>query len=330
MKTYKNLFLIIVCIKNLYLGFLKARKGKRKKLVVLRFEQNLEKNLFKLNKELLEESYFLGDYRKFIIFEPKKRIISALPFRDRVVQHAVCNLIGEIFEKSFIYDSYACRKGKGTHKALDRLRSFLRKEDFYVFKGDIKKYFFSVNHLILKRIIKRKIQDEKLLRLLDRIIDSGEGIPIGNLTSQLFANIYLNELDYFVKHRLKAKYYIRYMDDFIILDKDKKILQDYRKAIEEFLKTLKLELHPKKVRIFPARLGIDFLGYVVFKDYTLVRKRTLKKAKKNIKKKIQQYNSEKIDFDKLMQSFNSWNAYLDKADSYRLKRRLKEEFKSLM
>ena len=258
-----------------------------------------------------------------------------MPFKDRVVQHAICNIIEPIFEKSFIFDSYACRKNKGTHVGIKRLEFFLNRGNLnplYALKCDIKKYFLSINHDILKKIIRKKIGDEKLLNLIDKIIDSKNsrnGIPIGNLTSQLFANIFLNELDKFVKHELRAKYYLRYMDDFIILESDKEILQEYKIKINDFLNSLDLKMHEKKCTIFSVKIGVDFLGYIIFKNYKLARKQTVKRGLRNLKRKIKMYQHDLIDFPKLMESFNSWEAYLNHGNTYLLKNSLKEEFKNI-
>ncbi len=238
MKTYKNLFDKVCSYETLYNSYLKARRGKTELAEVLKFSYNLEDELSKLQDELKNQTFKTGKYRHFVIFEPKERKISALPFRDRVVHHAIHFVIEPIFEKKFIYDSYACRKMKGTHAGADRIQKFIQKtgENYYVLKCDVSKYFPSINHKILKKCIRKKIADKKLLWLLDNIVDSTkEGIPIGNLTSQLFANIYLNELDEFVKYDLKIKYYIRYMDDFIILHESKQHLNKLRKDIKFFL-----------------------------------------------------------------------------------------------
>ncbi len=337
MKTYKNLFSKICSFENLYFSYLKARRGKNNKKEVLKFTYNLERNLFVLQKELLTEKYKTGKYRKFTIYEPKKREISALPFRDRIVHHSLYSVLEPIFEKYFISDSYACRKNKGTHKGIDKLQYFLIKEKpKYVLKCDVRKYFASVNHLILKKIISKRIKDKKTLSLIYEIIDSTKsekGIPIGNLTSQLFANIYLNELDLFLKERQKIKFYLRYMDDFLILGNSKKQLWFLKNKINKFLLfKLKLELHYSKSLIFPSLKGIDFLGYVCFPFHKLARKSTISNFLRKIKIKIKKYYIRKsISFDKLIESFNSWEAYLNKAKTFNLKNRiyLREEFKNV-
>jgi len=329
MKTYKNLFQEVCEFKNLHNAYLKARRGKNDAAEVLRFTYDLENELLKLQNELKTQTYKTGRYGHFIIFEPKERKISALPFRDRIVHHAICNVIEPIFDHKFIYDFYACRKRKGTHAGADRLQKCVRKagNDFYVLKCDVSKYFPSVSHTILKQVIREKIADKKLLQLLDSIIDSAEkGIPIGNLTSQLFANIYLNKLDEYVKYELKIKYYIRYMDDFVILHESKQYLHEVKEKIRTFLASMKLTLHPKKANIFPITLGVDFLGYRIFNNHRLARKSTVKRFLKSVKKKLIKYDSGIIDFDKLMESFNSWEAYMSHADSYSLKKSLYGEY----
>jgi len=330
MITHKNLFQKVCRYENLYNAYLKARRGKSNSTEVLKFTYNLENELFNLQRKLKTMSFVTGKYRHFIIFEPKERRISALPFRDRIVHHAICSVIEIIFNSKFIYDSYACRKGKGTHAGANRLQKFVRKcNNFYVLKCDVSKYFLSVDHQILKQIIREKISDKKLLQLLDGIIDSTDsekGIPIGNLTSQLFANIYLDKLDEYIKYELKIKYYVRYMDDFVILYESKQELHQIKGQINLFLNSMKLTLHPKKATIFPLSIGIDFLGYRIFNSHRLVRKSTVKRFLKKCKKKFKGYNSGAIDYDKLMESFNSWDAYMSHADSYALKNDLYQRY----
>jgi retron-type reverse transcriptase len=254
-----------------------------------------------------------------------RREISALPFRDRVVHHAICSVIEPVFEKVFLFDSYACRKNKGTHAGAKRLQFFLRKnsKNCFALKCDVKKYFPSVDHEILKLSLRKKIFDKRLLGLLDTIIDSPGGtigIPIGNLTSQLFANIFLNQLDNFVKLELNARHYVRYMDDFVLLHESKKVLQDWKEKIRSFLCSIKLDLSEKKASIFPVWLGIDFLGYRLFAFHRLTRKSTVKRFLRKIKPKIATFVSGDISFGKLLESFNSWKAYLLHGNSFSLKK----------
>lgn len=317
MKTFKNLFPQVFSFENIHLGFLKARKGKKKKKDVVSYNYYAEYNLTGTRQDLMRQNYKHGGYHKFIVQDSKKRLISAPCFRDRVMHHALCNVIEPIFEKTFIPDSYACRINRGTHKAVKKLKSFLKRCNLYCLTCDISKYFDSISHDTLLALIKDKIKDEKVLWLIKEIVKSssgkeeGIGIPIGNLTSQLFANIYLNALDRFVKDILKEPFYVRYMDDFLLL-KDKSSLHAAAEKVNEFLyNNLDLKLNLKKVNIFPLKKGIDFLGYVVFKDYSLLRKSTVKRFLKKAKKGI----NENIVV--------SWNAYADYANAYLLRKNLK-------
>jgi len=291
MKTYTNLFLKIISFDNIHLAYLKARKNKRYCPNVLTFFSNLTHNLLETRRELETGSYRHSGYNEFIVNDSKKRKIRAPAFKDRVVHHALCNIIIPVFEKSFICNSYACRKEKGSHRAIKKLISFLKdKNNIYCLQCDISKYFDSINHDTLIRIIEKKIKCKQTVDLILEVInsfnkDTGVGIPIGNLTSQLFANIYLNELDQFIYRELKQKYYIRYMDDFLILG-TKKELRVLKEEIEKFLiNKLQLKMNLKKVNIFPVDKGIDFLGYVVFKDHILLRKSTVKRLVKKMKRK---------------------------------------------
>ncbi|MEK6900379.1 MAG: reverse transcriptase domain-containing protein, partial [Nanoarchaeota archaeon] len=243
---------------NLLLAFKKARKGKTTKKYVVEFEQNLKENLQQLRIELLFHSYRPRPLQTFILRDPKTRKISKSHFRDRIIHHALCNIIAPLFEKRFIYDSFANRIGKGTLKAIQRYDYFQRKasqnhtKTAFVLKADIKKYFDNVNHTILLQILKKKIHDQRIIWLIKTILANyktkeGMGMPLGNLTSQFFANVFLNELDQFVKHKLHVKYYLRYVDDFVILHKSPHILHKYMGEIDNFLLNyLALELHPDK------------------------------------------------------------------------------------
>lgn len=237
MKSYNCLFEKLISYKNLYLAYKNAKKSKPNKKQVLDFGLNLEKNLFSIQADLVNNKYNVSDYLMFKIYEPKERIITAPTFRDVVIQHAIMNIIEPIFDKTFICDSFSCRKNKGIHKGLFRIKKVIQSNNHpkYYLKCDIKKYFPSINKEILKKMISKKIKDKKLLQVLYQIVDSYhsvygnyKGIPIGNLTSQLFANIYLNSLDQFVKHSLKVKYYYRYVDDFILFSNSKKELNFLR------------------------------------------------------------------------------------------------------
>ncbi len=342
-KKRSNLFARIVEFENLHTAYLGARVCKRYRSSILKFGYKLEENLLALRRELSSKTYKHGGYREFVVTESKKRIIKAAPFRDRVVHHALCNIIEPILDKEFIYNSYACRKGKGTHAAIRRLEHFIKslhsrerererererdevpRAKIYCLKCDISKYFDSVDHEILFEMLRRKIQDEDILWLLREIIASNPcGIPIGNLTSQLFANVYLNELDRFVKRELHEKYYLRYMDDFLVLGPDKKHLLEVKEKIKVFLRDkLKLEMHPKKNEIFPIDKGIDFLGYVVRDGRRFLRKSTVKRFMKKNRKYDALFRKGKV-FETFIRNMHaSWRGYTSFADSYKLMEKL--------
>lgn len=330
MKTFIDLFGQVTEFKNLCQAYRDARKGKRYDSEILPFEFYAEENLLKLKRELENRTYCHGGYREFIVNDSKKRKIKAAPFRDRVVHHALCNIIEPVFEPTFIFDSYACRKEKGTQRALKRLKMFLRSmmvregeaPEIYCLQCDISKYFDSINHDVLFEMIKGRIGDQKVLWLVKEILDSnnrdtGKGIPIGNLTSQLFANVYLNELDQFTKRTLKRRYYIRYMDDFLNFSTDKRELWQIKDKIADFLKNkLDLNLHPKKANVFPVAKGIEFLGYKVFGDYRVLKQNTVKRIVKRIKRYKKEVRNGTMEKEKLALSVQSWRAYAEFAKSW--------------
>lgn len=254
-------------------------------------------------------------------------MISALPYRDRVVQHALCNVIEPIFDRALIFDSYACRKNRGSHKAIDRFQEFSRKNR-YVLKCDVRPYFASINHQILSNLISNKIKDARALWLIRRIIDSTAcpGIPIGNLASQIFANLYLNKLDHYIKEELKCRHYIRYMDDLIIFDNDRHRLDACKGAVREYLRGLALELHEKKSNIYPTRSGVVFLGYKVYPTHRLVIRQNIRRVRSRMKKYAKLLAEGLIASDKIIRSMQSWLGHAFRADSYNLRRRLLAEF----
>ena len=290
---------------NLYNAYLKARKQKRYRDEVLQFSYSLEENLIALQNELIWKTYKVGKYRSFIIYEPKKRQIVALPFRDRVVQHALNTIIEPIFESYMIYDSYACRRGKGTHQAARRMAYFLGKPcNFYYLKADIKAYFASISRTVLRGIIARKINDKDILWLIEEILNStpGPGLPIGNLLSQLFANVYLHELDHYIKNVCCVKFYIRYMDDFIILHNNKAYLWELLEEIKCFLKNqLELDLNDK-TRIGKTSDSIEFVGYRIWSRNKLIKKQSLTR----MRKKAKAWRHGKISDERFLSSLGSW------------------------
>jgi retron-type reverse transcriptase len=271
-------------------------RGKKKRKDVAEFSARFMDNILALHFELKNKTYRHGGYRAFKINDPKPRDIHKASVRDRLVHHAVYRILYPHFDKLFIYDSYSCRLNKGTHKAVNRLRYFSCKasknntQTCWILKCDIRKFFANIDHEILKNILLKNIGDKDVLWLLARIIDSfeterrsGIGLPLGNLTSQLLVNIYMNEFDHFMKRKVKAKYYIRYADDFLIIHESKNCLENMIPKISEFLKKrLKLLLHPDKVFIKAYNSGVDFLGWVSFPQYRVLRTATKKRMLKKI------------------------------------------------
>jgi len=274
-------------------------RGKKQKKDVVIFQLRLADNLTNLYYSLANYTYKHGAYSAFTISDPKLRNIHKATVRDRVLHHLIYKELYPYFDKKFIYDSYSCRKNKGTHRAIKRFKYFACRVSknnsrmCYVLKCDIKKFFASINHKILIKILKRHIEDTDIIWLIDEIISSfystrpGVGLPLGNLTSQLFVNVYMNEFDQFVKHELKIKYYIRYADDFVVLSDDKKWLEKQIFVIQGFLfKELKLELHPDKVSIKTLASGVDFLGWVNFPYHRVLRTTTKRRMLRRIVKSL--------------------------------------------
>jgi len=334
MKTHKNLYPEVYSTKNLVLAWRNARKGKTKKDYVIEFEKNLGANLKSLHNELKYQTYRPKPLDTFILRDPKIRKISKSNFRDRVIHHALIGVIEPIFESIFITDNCASRKNRGALFALKRFERFRRKATKnyttygYCLKSDIKHYFREVNHKILLKIIKRKIKDEKVIWLIERILENnvhdnpqGKGMPLGNLTSQFFANVYLHELDEFVKHELRARFYIRYVDDFVLLNQSKEKLLSWGGGINVFLlKNLKIEIHPEKSKIIFLSNGVDFVGFRNFYHYRLLRKRNVR----SIKNKIKLFSEGQISLDKITEIFQGWNAYAKWANSFRLRKKIFE------
>jgi RNA-directed DNA polymerase len=318
MKRKGNFYNEIHTLKNLNKAYLKVRKNKRYKKEVLELSFFLEENLFQLKDELEKETYEHGKYRVFVVEDSKKREIKAPQVRDRIVHHALYNLIYDTFVRTFYHNSYACIKGKGNHLATDDLRRKLKgRKDDYFLKADVSQYFKSVNRSFLFSLISKKIKDKQVLHLIKKILLSNEdGIPIGNLTSQLFANVYLNELDQFVKRTLKADCYFRYMDDFVLVLKTKKEVLEAKENIEYFLKgKLDLDLNEKATNVYPISAGISFLGYITYENYILHKRKTFSKM---MKKVWGRSKKEVLDTAK---------AYLKKTrDYYFLREELKQAF----
>ena len=361
---------------NLYKRYIDCRKNKRNTINALRFEINYEENLLDLQKKLVKRTYYPSRSVCFMATKPKLREIFAADFKDRIVHHILVDYLEKIWEPGFIYDSYACRKNKGIHLAVERLQIFLRKitangtkKAFYL-QLDIENFFMSLNKQILFEIISKKVKDEQILWLAKTLIfhdctenhllkgdknykkkipphktlfNSGKlrGLPIGNLTSQFFANVYLNEFDQFVKHVLKCRYYMRYCDDFILLSCDQKTLMSWKGEIKKFLsQRLKLSLNKKRAYFQPVSNGINFLGYIVRKDYTLVRQRVVNNfksklldyEKKLIRNNIGSYVKILYDLqilDELRKILASYSGHLKWANSYTLTKNIFDKFNFL-
>lgn len=342
MKIYRNLFEKIVSTENLLEAWDDFKSGKRKKSDVQFFERRLGDNIFQLHRDLIHKRYRHGEYVDFYVRDPKLRHIHKATVRDRVVHHAVFRFLNPIFESTFIADSYSCRKEKGTHKGVKQLGIYARKifqtkGKCFALKCDIRQFFPTIDHQILLNIIGRRIKDRDVLDLVEIIIESFtsdtdqktgiKGAPIGNLTSQMFANIYMNELDQFAKHILRVKYYLRYMDDFVILHHDEHYLESLKDKIAEFLKTnLDLSLHPHKVEIRKFRQGIDYLGYVSLPYARVPRAKVRRRIFRKLRYKVRQFKAGLISEESLMRSFDSYMGFLVHANSHKLREKLHQRF----
>jgi retron-type reverse transcriptase len=343
MKRYGDLWNQVIDFSNLVKAAKKAQKGKRFQQNVLAFNHNLESELIQLQTELEAKRYCPGPYRTFVIQESKRRLISAAPYRDRVIHHALCNVITPIFESTLISDTYANRIGFGTHKALDRFTQFARSSR-YVLQCDICKYFPSIDHEILKLLIRRKIKCPDTLWLIDKIINNSNeqeaifeyfpnddlltpfqrrhGLPIGNLTSQFFANFYLSGLDHFIKETLKIRKYLRYVDDFALFSDDWQLLTDSRQAIEEYLTTLRLKIHPIKSQLFETKHGANFLGFRIFPTYIRVRTDNLRRARKRLRKLQNSYAIGHVADADVHHTLQSWIAHLSYGNTWQLRQQI--------
>lgn len=331
MKRYNYLYEKISSFDNLLLAAKKAQKGKRFQPDVASFHFRLEENLLALQKELKEKSYHPGTYTTFYIYDPKERMISAAPYRDRVLHHALCNIIEPIFERTFIFDSYANRKEKGTHKAILRYQQYAKRHP-YVLKCDIRKFFPSLDHAVLKRSLRTKIKCYDTLKLIDLIIDASnpqeehllwfegddlftpierrKGLPIGNLTSQFWANVYLNSFDHFVKEVLGVKGYIRYVDDFVLFSKSKSQLHEWKNQITNYLARLRLIPHPTKTQIHLCKKGVPFLGFRIFPNYYYVRKERIKRYRRYLRKCLLLKNRGLLSPQQLEDQLNAWLGHI--------------------
>ncbi|MFA5777204.1 MAG: reverse transcriptase/maturase family protein [Parcubacteria group bacterium] len=343
----------IISIENLLQAWKEFEKGKKSKKDVQEFSFHLMNNIFSLHEELFNHTYNHGGYQAFKINDPKPRDIHKASVKDRLLHHAIYRILYSFFDKTFIADSYSCRNGKGTHKAVNRFLEFSRKvsqnnaKTCWILKCDIQKFFANIDHKILLKILKEYIPDKNIIGLLENVILSfppfkvtsprpspkrrggleDAGLPLGNLTSQLFVNIYMNKFDQFAKHKLKAEYYIRYADDFVIFSKDKKWLEKQIPDIRDFLDNeLKLELHPDKVSIKTLSSGVDFLGMVNFSDHRILRTKTKRRMIKKLSEKRELRDEDLISKESFNLSLQSYLGILGHCRGYMIEKRIKAGF----
>ena len=348
-KYYRHLYPQICDWDNLWLAWRKARRGKRGQPPAATFEMDLDYNLLALQAELEEKRYRPGPYVTFAIHEPKRRLISAAPFRDRVVHHALCNVIEPLFERRFIHDSYANRRGKGTHAALDRCQQYARQKR-YVLQCDVVQFFPAIDHALMMDAIRRVVVDPDTLALCQTILDSGRGVlsgaydmvyfpgddlfalnrprglPIGNLTSQFWANVYLNGLDHFVKRVLRCRAYLRYVDDFLLFADDKATLWAWRAAIIAYLAGLRLTLHEARCHPQPVTEGIPFLGFQVFPTHRRIKRRKSIAYRRRFKALLAAYAAGEIPLADVTASAKGWVNHAKHGQTLHLRRAM---FRSL-
>ena len=337
----RNIFGEIASFSVLMEAARKAAKGKRAKPGVVAFLANLEPEVLRLERELKSGQYRPGRYKTIEIREPKRRTVSAAPFRDRVVHHAFCGIVEPLFERGFIYDSYANRRGKGTHRAIARYERF-RDRFRWVLRCDIYRYFPAIDHQILKADLRRRVACDRTLRLADRIVDGSNpqepvnlyypgdelftpfqrrrGLPIGNLTSQFFANLYLNGLDHFCKEVLRVKGYLRYVDDFALFHDSREQLEDWRQRIAEYLEGRRLRLHPRKTDILDTTQPAPFLGFILLRDgYRRLPEDNVRRFRNRMRGLRDRWHAGTVTRKEITQRVRSWIAHAEHADTWRLR-----------
>jgi RNA-directed DNA polymerase len=346
MKRHGNLFDEITSFNGLAQAARAAYRGKRLRPAPAAFHYDLESNLLRLQEELRAGQYQPGAYRVFRITDPKPRLISAAPYRDRVVHHAVCRVIEPIFDRTFIHDSYANRLGKGTHRALDRATAFCRQAR-YALKCDVEKFFPSIDHQVLLGLLARKLKCGRTLDLIERIVRASNpqepaahyfpgddlftphtrrhGIPIGNLTSQFFANVMLDPLDHYVKQSLRCPRYVRFADDLLVFGDDKRALHGVLARVRERLVPLRLHLHERKCVVLPVSAGVSFLGWRLFPDHRRLRRATGVRFQRRLKQLTTAYARGAITLEHVRAPLASWIGHLQHGDTWGLRRRLLRE-----
>lgn len=332
MRSHGNLFEQVYPFDSLHAAYLRARRGKRDKREVLQFERDLEGQLIQLQNELIWGTYRTGPYRAFYVSEPKRRLVAALPFRDRVVQHSLVGVLEPIWERRFIAHSYACRPGRGMHAAADQAQKWLRDcqrqhGSVYVLKADIAGYFANIDHGVLMQLLRRHVRCEPTLRLCRDIMSTwAEGLPIGNLTSQLWANIYLDALDRHVKHDLREPMYCRYMDDWLIVHHDKARLHELRHHLDAWLRDkLHLRLN-RKTQVFRVSKqygrGLDFVGYRMWPERRLLRKVSVRRFRRRLAALRRQYRDGRIDIHHVQPVISAWLGHAGRANTTALRTKL--------
>ena len=341
MRRHKHLFEEVVSFDNLLGAARDALRGRRLRQPGASFYASLEQHVVDLQSELSSETYQPGDYHYFRIYEPKERVVAAAPFRDRVVHHAIVRVVQPIFEKRFIEDSFASRPGKGTHAAMRRASQFAQRFP-YALKCDVQRYFPSIDHGLLMSLVQRAIGDERLLTLIARILNTHQdsvrqvwphggdlfdvqlhkcGLPIGNLTSQFLANVYLDSLDQFVKHELRVKGYVRYLDDFLLFGHDRELLKEQGQRVKEQLASLHLRMHPDKYRFVTTRCGVDFVGFVVHANGRVrVRTATARRFHQRFHAMRWEVRQRQRSAAGLTNSVRAWIAHVKHAHSVGLRR----------
>ncbi|HOZ46741.1 MAG TPA: reverse transcriptase/maturase family protein [Candidatus Hydrogenedentes bacterium] len=323
MKRIGHVFEQVTAFASLHDAAYRALRANRENSDALRFMHDLEPEILQLQRELESGIYRPGPYHTFTIWEPKERHIAAAPFRDRVVHHSVCAVLEPVFERRYVYDSYACRRDKGSHRAIARAVGFARGNRYFL-KCDVRKYFESIDHGVLKGILARLFKDRRFLELLGLIVEHnapGKGVPIGNLTSQHFANLYLDQLDHFVKEELRVKRYVRYMDDFLCFADSKDELHAVHGEVRAFLREqLHLDLKENKCYVAPVTQGIPFLGMRVFPGTVRLSRPSLVRCGRKLKRREQAFAEGRSTEEKLVQSAGSLIAHIAHANTMTLRR----------
>lgn len=311
-------------MENLLKAWKEFERGKKQRKDVQEFSTKLMDNIFSLHNDLFQHTYNHGSYQAFKINDPKPRDIHKASVRDRLLHHAIYRVLYPFFDRIFIADSYSCRNNKGTHRAINKFREYANSvsknstKTCWILKCDIKKFFANIDHQILLKILQEYIPDEAIINLLENIIESFPvGLPLGNLTSQLFVNIYMNKFDQFTKHKLKAEYYIRYADDFVFLSEDRSWLEKQIPVVENFLKKeLELELHPNKFSIKTLSSGVDFLGMINFPHHRVLRTKTKRRMIRKLKDKKTDLENAIISKESFEQSLQAYLGILKQCDGY--------------